>query len=160
MTVALAAGSTTGVTNTRILTADDSYTEDYAFPEVNPGQKPIGNRIIVQLARPRTKIGNIFATSMSQAIERDNQMTAKVVAIGPLCFHDRTTFTEWPEGPWFAVGDYIRVPKYGGDRIRRPAPTHDLDDGAPAAVEFVTFEETQALSVVTCNPLELLTFNG
>jgi hypothetical protein len=40
----------------------------------------------------------------------------KVIAFGPVCFCNRETLVPWPEGAWAEVGDYVRVPKYGGDR--------------------------------------------
>lgn len=37
--------------------------------------------------------------------------------MGNLAYRDRTTFEPWPEGQWCEVGDWVRIPQYGGDRV-------------------------------------------
>jgi co-chaperonin GroES (HSP10) len=84
-----------------------------AFPDVDPGEVPFGNLVLVQIKRPpfRTKAG-LHLTGNDQQTEYDNTKVAKVIALGPLCFKSRDTGTEWPEGRWFKQGDYVRLSQH------------------------------------------------
>lgn len=99
---------------------DASYTEEemlQAFPDVDPGFEPFGSRVIVQLRCPKTQSkGGIILTSDSIETEMWNTQIAKVRAIGPVSFRNRTTLEAWPENNWCAVGDYVRIPKYNQDK--------------------------------------------
>jgi co-chaperonin GroES (HSP10) len=90
----------------------DQSIED-AFPEVDPGERPLGNLILIQIKRPafRTKAG-IHLTESDQQTEYDNTKVAKVIAIGPLAFRNRETGEIWPEREWFKVGDFIRFSQH------------------------------------------------
>ena len=90
----------------------------WAFPSVEPGAKPLGGRILVQLRRTKKKTtgSGIILVEETKEAEKWNNMVAKVIAIGPLAFKNRDTMESWPEGSWVVAGDYIRVPKWGGDR--------------------------------------------
>ena len=125
----------------------------FAFPEADPGIRPVGNRIVVQIRRPKKKSdGGIEIPEETRDAEKWNEMTGKVIAMGPLCYKNRQEpDKDWPEGPWCQVGDYIRVPKFGGDRIERPVK------GEREFALFVTVEDKNVLSVVTCCPLDLKT---
>ena len=83
-----------------------------AFPDVDPGVEPLGNMVLVMLRQPLLSSGGIILRDEVRKTEWDNQQVAKVIALGPLAYRDRTTFNHWPEGPWCSVGDYVRVPKY------------------------------------------------
>ena len=102
----------------------------WAFPSVDPGAKPLGGRILVQLRRTkkRTTSAGIILVEETKETEKWNNMVAKVVAIGPLAFKHRDTMQAWPEGSWCEIGDYLRVPKYGGDRWEVPVPGQDEED--------------------------------
>jgi co-chaperonin GroES (HSP10) len=104
----------------------------WAFPSVDPGAKPLGGRILVQLRRTkkRTTSAGIILVEETKETEKWNNMVAKVVAIGPLAFKHRDTMQAWPEGSWCEIGDYLRVPKYGGDRWEVPVPGQDEEDSA------------------------------
>tara|TARA_R110000824_G_scaffold258902_3_gene447788 strand:+ start:596 stop:823 length:228 start_codon:yes stop_codon:yes gene_type:complete len=39
-------------------------------------------------------------------------ITAKVVAMGDMCYHNRDTGEPWKGGRWCAVGDWVIVPKF------------------------------------------------
>lgn len=92
-----------------------------AFPAVPSGHTPCGQYVIVQIKRaPRTSRGGIIFTESDKATELDNTQVAKVVAIGHGAFKRRDTGDDWPEGPWYRLGDYVRSPKYGGDRWNVP----------------------------------------
>ena len=86
----------------------------WAFPSVDPGAKPLGGRILVQLRRTQKKAtaAGIILVEETKEAEKWNNMVAKVIEIGPLAFKNRDTMQGWPEGSWCEVGDYIRVPKW------------------------------------------------
>jgi co-chaperonin GroES (HSP10) len=99
----------------------DSLEE--AFPVADPCLEPFGSDVIVQLRTPKRQTsGGILLSDETRAVDADNTQVAKVIAIGPVAFHNRETLEMWPEGPWAAPGDYVRVPKYGGDRWLSDAP--------------------------------------
>ena len=125
----------------------------WAFPEVRSGQSPFGGRIIVQLRRIKQKTaGKIILVEETKENEKWHHMIGKVVAIGPLAFKNRETRASWPEGSWAEVGDYVRVPRWGGDRWERPVP----DDEDP--VLFMTINDHELIAKVTDNPLSFKSF--
>ena len=94
-----------------------------AFPAADPDLEPFGSDILLQLRTPKQRTdGGIILVEETRAIDSDNTQVAKVIAIGPLAFRNRETLNPWPEGAWVKPGDYVRVPKYGGDRWLRDAP--------------------------------------
>jgi co-chaperonin GroES (HSP10) len=88
-----------------------------AFPIADPGLKPFGSDVLVQLRTPRLmSSGGIALVEESRETDQWNTQAAKVIALGPVCFCNRETLEAWPEGAWATPGMYVRVPKYGGDR--------------------------------------------
>lgn len=141
-----------GATALNVVKIAQQTMED-AFPVADPGIKPLGNRIMVQIRSPkRVTKGGIILTSESQDDEKWNEMTARVVSLGPLAFKNRDTMKDWPEGEWCKPGDFVRVPKWGGDRWERPI------EGTEDTALFVIFNDHEIISMVTCNPLELKTY--
>jgi co-chaperonin GroES (HSP10) len=128
----------------------------WAFPSVDPGAKPLGGRILVQLRRTkkRTTSAGIILVEETKETEKWNNMVAKVVAIGPLAFKHRDTMQAWPEGSWCEIGDYLRVPKYGGDRWEVPVPGQDEED--PAL--FMILNDHEVIAKVTGDPLAMRAF--
>lgn len=129
----------------------------WAFPSVEPGAKPLGGRILVQLRRTKKKTtgSGIILVEETKEAEKWNNMVAKVVEIGPLAFKNRDTMQGWPEGSWVVAGDYIRVPKWGGDRWEVKVPGEDhLED--PAL--FMILNDHEIIAKVTCSPLEMRSF--
>ena len=129
----------------------------WAFPSVDPGAKPLGGRILVQLRRTKRKTtdAGIILVEETKETEKWNNMVAKVVEIGPLAFRHRDTMQPWPEGSWCNEGDYIRVPKWGGDRWEVPVPGEDrLEEKAL----FAIFNDHEVIAKVTCDPLEMKAF--
>lgn len=122
----------------------------WAFPEVNPGQVPFGGRVIVQLRRIKKKAGRIIIVDETKEAEKWNNMIGKVVSIGPLAFKNRETMQSWPEGSWAQVGDFVRVPRWGGDRWERKAP--DTEDGEDPVL-FMTLNDHELIAKVTDDPL-------
>ena len=128
----------------------------WAFPSVDPGAKPLGGRVLVQLRRSKKRTGSmgIILVSETKETEKWQNMVAKVIAIGPLAFKHRDTMQSWPEGSWCAVGDYLRVPKWGGDRWEVPY-------GDPALGEtalFSVFNDHEVIAKVTGDPLKVKAF--
>jgi len=129
----------------------------WAFPSVDPGAKPLGGRILVQLRRTKKKAtsAGIILVEETKETEKWNNMVAKVISIGPLAFKHRDTMQPWPEGAWCEVGDYLRVPKWGGDRWEVKVPgDDDLED--PAL--FMILNDHEVIAKVTGDPLAMRAF--
>jgi co-chaperonin GroES (HSP10) len=126
----------------------------WAFPSVDPGAKPLGARILVQLRRSKKKMtaSGIILPQETRDTERAQNMIARVIEIGPLAFKKRDTMEPWPEGSWCEIGDYIRVPKWGGDRWEVPI------DGADEKALFMILNDHEVIAKVTGNPLEMVAF--
>jgi co-chaperonin GroES (HSP10) len=126
---------------------------EQAFPNVEAGIDPLGGRILVQLRRlgQKTKSGIVLVEDTKETAKWNNQV-AKVIKLGPLAFRNRETREEWPEGVWANEGDYVRVPRWGGDRIEVPVKRVDGIEGEP--VIFVVFNDHEVIAKVTGNPLE------
>ena len=137
------------------ITGSDSVSDPtelaWAFPDVTPGQAPFGGRVIIQLLRVKKTVkgGRIILVAETKENEKWNNMIGKVVAIGPLAFRNRDTMAAWPEGSWAQVGEYVRVPRWGGDRWERPVPGEDSED----PVLFMTCNDHELIARVTDNPL-------
>lgn len=134
-----APGSTASVVPTNQKFYDNAAD---AWPDVPLPHKPLGNLILVQLRlQPMRGNGIVFDAGLQQT-ESDNTQVAKVVAIGPLAFRNRDTGELWPEGAWCQVGDYVRIPKYQGDRVGIEVRRTDrwYDEAAGKLVEDVVNE--------------------
>lgn len=117
------------------------------FPDVDPGVTPFGHRVLVQLRRVVNKsAGGIILAQVSKDTEAWNINVAKLIAIGPLAFRKRDTMEPWPEGVWASPGDYVRVPKYGGDRW-----SIDLNDELEP-VALLLLNDSDLLGRVTGDP--------
>ena len=129
----------------------------WAFPSVDPGAKPLGGRILVQLRRTKKKTSGsgIILVEETKETEKWNNMVAKVLMIGPLAFKNRDTMASWPEGSWCEVGDYIRVPKWGGDRWEVRVPNED-DFEDPAL--FMVLNDHEIIAKLTGDPLAMKAF--
>lgn len=119
----------------------DTRSELDCFPDVDHGIEVAGDRVLVQLRRPKTasKGGIILVDETTQTI-KFNETVAKVRQIGPLAYKSPEDLTPWPEGPWCKVGDLVRTIKYGGDRFVVDAG----DEGAP--VVFITLQAREVIS--------------
>lgn len=128
----------------------DAFAE--AFPTADPGITPFGSRVLVQIRTPRTKTASgIIIDNGSRDTEKWNTQVARVVSVGALAFKNRNTMDPWPEGSWCTTGDYVRVPKYGGDRWEVP-----LSNGESAL--FVIFNDLDIIGQVTGDPLAIRAF--
>jgi len=133
--------------------ARDSAELAWAFPSVDPGAKPLGGRILVQLRRTKKKTSGsgIILVEETKETEKWQNMVAKVIDIGPLAFKHRDTMKAWPEGSWCDVGDFVRIPKWGGDRWEVPVPNEQDED--PAL--FAVFNDHEVIAKVLGNPLTM-----
>jgi len=139
------------------LVASDEAELAWAFPSVEPGAKPLGGRVLVQLRRTKKKVtsAGIILVEETKETEKWNNMVAKVVEIGPLAFKHRDTMLPWPEGSWCASGDYIRVPKWGGDRWEVKVPGEDVMED-PAL--FMILNDHEVIARVVGDPLAMKAF--
>jgi len=137
--------------------AADAAEMAWAFPSVDPGAKPLGGRVLVQLRRTKKKAtsAGIILVEETKETEKWQNMVARVVEIGPLAFKHRDTMQAWPEGSWCVTGDYIRVPKWGGDRWEVKVPGDD-DYEDPAL--FMILNDHEVIAKVTGNPLAMKAF--
>lgn len=131
-------------------TSEDALAE--AFPAVDAGVQPFGSRVLVQIRTPRKVTrGGIILSTETKDTEKWNTQVAKVISVGPLAFKNRNTQESWPEGDWCKPGDFVRVPKYGGDRWEVPI---SRDDSAM----FVIFNDLDIIGQVTGDPLTVKAF--
>lgn len=130
--------------------SEDALNE--AFPPVDPGVKPLGSRVLVQIRTPETKTkGGIILSHNDQDTQMWNTSVAKVISHGPLAYHNRNDGSPWPEGFWCVAGDYVRVPKYGGDRW-----VSENDKGQKAY--FVVLNDLDIIAKVEQDPLAIKAF--
>lgn len=135
---------------------DFSYESiDEAFPSVDPQITPLGSRVLLQIRMPKKQTkGGIILVGDTRETEHYNTQVAKVVSTGSLAFHSRNTGEPWPEGAWCVPGDFVRVPRYGGDRWSMPVKGGDADD----EVIFVIFNDLDIVAKVTGDPLAIKAF--
>ena len=137
--------------------ACDNAELAWAFPSVDPGAQPLGGRILVQLRRTHKKAtsAGIILVEETKETEKWNNMVAVVVALGPWAYKNRDTMEYWPEGTWIQVGDYIRVPKWGGDRWEVKVPGDD-DYEDPAL--FMILNDHEVIAKLTGDPMAMRAF--
>ena len=125
---------------------------DEAFPPIDPGVQPFGSRVLCQirLAKKQTA-GGILLPGETKDTETWNTQVAKVVAVGDLAYKNRNTQEPWPEGSWAMPGDFVRVPKYGGDKW-----TVKID--GDQEVIFVILNDLDLIGKVTGDPLAMKAF--
>ena len=131
-------------------------TLEEAFPDVEPLMAPYGARVLVQLRAVKKKVttAGILSPEDVKEAEKWNTMIGKVIAIGPLAFKKRDTMESWPEGAWAQVGDYVRVPKWGGDRWE----VDFEQDGVKGKALFTFFNDHELIGKVTGDPLKIKAF--
>ena len=124
-----------------------------AFPVVEPGILPFGSRVLVQIrtAKSMSKGGIELVTETREAVAYNTQVGV-CRAVGPVAFKDRKTLEQWPEGEWCKIGDFIRVPKYGGDKWERPIP------GCEDMALFCLFNDLDIIGRVTIDPRDIIAF--
>jgi co-chaperonin GroES (HSP10) len=136
--------------------AGNSADLQEAFPAVDPGAIPLGARVLVQLRRSKKMLkSGLILPNETRETEKWQNMVAKVIAFGPLAFKKRDTMEPWVEGIWCEVGDYIRVPKWGGDRWEVPVPDADIHED-PAL--FMVLNDHEVIARLTGDPLAMRAF--
>ena len=129
-----------------------SMTLAEAFPVADSMVVPLGNKVVVQLRSPKTKVGRIALTKDTQDQEKFNTAVGRIVALGSIAYHRRDTGEAWPEGVWVAVGDYVRVPKFGGDRWDVFVdPSDDRTDDTVA--RFALYNDYEIFSKIVGDPM-------
>jgi co-chaperonin GroES (HSP10) len=116
---------------------------DTAFPAVNPGVIPLGARILVQLrtVRERTE-GGLIIVQDTRDFNKANTQLGKIVHLGPLSYRNRDTGELWKEGVWARPGDFVRIPKWGGDRFERKIP------GSEETALFAIFSDHELVAKI------------
>ena len=135
------------MTDNQVAFSDADVRE--AFPDVNPEFRPFGGRIVVQMRLPKRKLSSgIILPDDSRDTERAQTPIGIIRAMGPLAFKNRDTLEDWGEGVWAKVGDFVRVPRWTGDRFEKQI---DKD----TVVEFFIMNDHELIGAVTGNPLEV-----
>ena len=136
------------------MTSEHALAE--AFPAVDAGVQPFGSRVLVQIRTPKNKTkSGIILHAETKDTEKWNTQVAKVISVGPLAFKNRDTMQSWPEGSWCEKGDFVRVPKYGGDRWEVP---YRDEEGEDQNAMFVIFNDLDIIGRVTGDPLAVRAF--
>jgi len=136
---------------------DIEQTLEEAFPNLDPLMSPFGGRVLIQLRAVKEKVtsAGIFIPEETKETEKWNTMIGKVIDIGTLAFRNRETMEAWPEGAWAQIGDFVRVPKWGGDRWEI-----DFEDekGAKGKALFTFFNDHELIGKVTGDPRAIKAF--
>jgi co-chaperonin GroES (HSP10) len=140
--------------------AGDSADLREAFPVVDPGARPLGARVLVQLRRTKKTVtaSGIILVEETRETEKWQNMVGKVIELGPLAFRKRDSMEPWVEGVWCQVGDYIRVPKWGGDRWEVPMPKTSNSPKEEDPVLFMVLNDHEVIAAITGDPLAMKAF--
>jgi co-chaperonin GroES (HSP10) len=135
---------------------DIEQTLEEAFPKVDPLMTPYGGRVLVQLRAVKERVTSfgLLIPEETKENEKWNTMIGKVLAVGPLAFKKRDTMEPWPEGVWCQVGEYVRVPKWGGDRWE----VEFEENGAKGKALFTFFNDHEIIGKVTGDPRDIKAF--
>lgn len=133
---------------------------DEAFPNVDPGIKPFGSRVLVQIRSPRAKTkGGLILTEDVKEIELWSTQTGMVRAVGPVAFRNRETLATFPEGEWVKEGMFVRIPKYNQDKWW---VEYEIETTKGVVVTnralFMLINDLDILGEKTGNPLALKAF--
>lgn len=136
---------------------DIEQTLEEAFPAIDPLMAPYGARVLVQLRAVKEKVtsAGLYIPEETKEAEKWNTMIGKVIAVGPLAFCNRETQKPWPEGAWAQVGEFVRVPKWGGDRWE---VEFEDEKGAKGKALFTFFNDHELIGKVTGDPREIKAF--
>lgn len=133
----------------------DRYDDDmqFAFPDVDPGVIPFGSRVLVQTRVAKKKLASgIIVPDTARETDKYNTQVALVRAIGAVAFCDRKTLTPWPEGRWAQPGEFVRIGKWGGDRVE---VDYDTGGGVKESIVFCLINDLEIIAAVTGDPLKI-----
>ncbi len=100
----------------------EQYSKEH-FPEVDPGAKPCGPQVMIQLRTVKKQSsGGIILATETREFNQGNTQVARVVRVGQIAFRDRSSGETWKEGAWAEAGDIVLAPRYGGFRFEVPIP--------------------------------------
>lgn len=123
---------------------------EWAFPKVDPGVQPLGGRVLLQIRRIKKRSsGGLLIIEETKETEKYNTQIARLVAVGPLAFRKKDTLEPWPEKSWAEVGDFVRCPRWGGDRFEV------VIDGEEEPALFVITNDFELIAKVTGDPLRV-----
>lgn len=123
---------------------------EWAFPSVDPGLEPLGGRVLVQLRRiKQTTDSGIILNNETRDYEKYNNQIAKIISLGPLAFKKRDNMEPWPEGTWAQPGDFVRVPKYNGDKYEVT-----IDEEPEEPVVFMILNDHELIGKITGDPMK------
>jgi co-chaperonin GroES (HSP10) len=132
----------------------DYNSLDDAFPSIDPGLTPFGDRVLVQMRTPKKQsAGGIILPGETQETELWNTQVAKVISLGSTAFCNQDTLELWKEGHWCKPGEFVRVPKWGGDRWQVPLPNRSGEFAL-----FVVFKDLDLIGAITGNPLDVVAY--
>jgi co-chaperonin GroES (HSP10) len=136
---------------------DIEQTLTQAFPDVDPGFKPYGSRVLVQVRAVKEKVSSagILLPEETKDVEKWNCQVGKVIALGPLAFCKRDSMEPWPEGAWAKVGDYVRIIKWGGDKWEVPFTD---ETGLHGQALFAVFNDHEIIGSITADPRKMVAF--
>lgn len=146
-------------------TVEFSYADlAEAFPSCDPGVEPLGSRVLLQIRQPKKRTrGGIILTDDVRDTETYNTQVGKVLKCGPLAFRNRNSGQSWPEGAWCKPGDFVRMPKFGGDRwsvkLFNEDGTARLDaDGKQEEALVVLFDDLNLSAKIVGDPTQIKAF--
>lgn len=131
-----------------------------AFPHAIPGASPFGSGVLVQLRTPR-RYSNAGIALPDETQDQEKWMTTigKVIELGPLAYRNKDDIGfHWPEGTWCNIGDYVRCPKWGGDRWEiatgknYPGSRHEIH------ARFVIFKDRELIAKINGDPLAFIDY--
>ena len=132
----------------------DYSSLDEAFPKANSGIQPFGDKILLQMRTPKKmSAGGIILVEETQETELWNTQVAKVIALGSTAFKNQDTLQPWAEGDWCKPGDYVRVPKWGGDRWQVILPERPGEYAM-----FVLFKDLELIGKILGDPLDIIAY--
>lgn len=137
-----------------VLAQFDYGSLDEAYPVIDPKFKPTGHQVLFQLRTPKNRTkGGIELLPETMVEDQWNTQVAKVLLLGPVAFRSRDTLEPWPEGDWVKVGDFVRIPLYGGDRWYKPIPGR-----SDYRALFAVYKDTDIKGIHLGDPLDVDAF--
>lgn len=119
---------------------------DNAYPTINLPFKPIRGLVTVQFRtqRSRSATGGLIIPDQAK-LDMWHDQVVKVLAIADNSFAIRDAdtggFIGYKEGPWFKVGDYVRIPKHGVDIMYHQLSPEELENVKTISEEARSFKK-------------------